>query len=177
MRRRVACIVRLLGGHVFGSAESRAGSSHGQIGFDKPDQTEVGQLHDSIPTDEHIRRLHVAMNDAAIVRVSKGCGTDKSDVQRVSDRQTSHPVEPSLQRVATNKFHCGEQDAPLLAELKQTDNMRMVQHGERLSLPMKPLNQRHILSQLARQNLERDGSAETCLGRSINLPHRTLAEL
>ena len=64
---------RLLGSEILGRAHDHAGGRHRTL-VDPGGDAEIGELSQTLPVDEDIGRLDVAMDDAGIVHDLKGAG-------------------------------------------------------------------------------------------------------
>ncbi len=127
--------VQLFGRHV------RSGAQHGAAAGDLGavgggGDPEVRELRDPIPADQHVARLHVAVDHALGVRV----------VERVSEvanhaRDLLRPQRPAAehprQRLAVHELH-DDQDALVVGRgVEHRDEVRVVQRGAQLGLARK----------------------------------------
>ena len=77
----------LLGGEVGGRAHDRTGLGQALLGVDGPGDAEVGDLHLALVGDQHVARLHVAVDDPVLVGVAEGGGHVGADVGGPLGRQ------------------------------------------------------------------------------------------
>ena len=84
-RDRAAAPDGLLGGHVGGRAQDRAGDGQARVGLDPLGQAEVGDVGLALGVEQDVGRLQVAVQDAALVGVVDGLG-DLGDQPRGGPR-------------------------------------------------------------------------------------------
>ena len=110
--------LRLLGRHVGGRAENRAHlrrprRERGRVGevrarcaggIHRLGQTEIEDLHRAVGGDLDVRRLEIAMDDPALVRVLERLGDLLRDRERLGERQRPAPDQPG-QVVALDDLH------------------------------------------------------------------------
>ena len=118
-----------LGRHVARRAHDHAGPRDvgGRAGAPlqlRTRQAEVEQLH-AVRREEHVRRLEVAMNDAARVQRRQRGQDLEADRDGLGDVQRSAP-QLLGQRLALEQLHGDEQAAGVFADLVDLADVRMV---------------------------------------------------
>ena len=185
---------RLLGRHVRGRAHRRTGHGHvrngpgldGRLGLHRRccGRPAVGQLGEAeiedlqviAVADEQVRRLDVAVDDAARVRRLERLGDLDPEVYDLLDRQ--RPLLDSLlHRQTLEQFHDDEGAAVLLAELVDRADVRMGQGGGEPRFALEARQPRRLGVVFLAQELDRDLAIETEILPSVDDTHAALAEL
>jgi hypothetical protein len=104
-----------------GQLAGRAGGGQ-KLRDDRPRQPEVEQL-DAVRRQEDVRRLQVAVHDAARVQGRKRLEDLERDGQRLRHAQRS-PLQPLRKRLAFEELHRYEQLPAVLADLVQVADVR-----------------------------------------------------
>ena len=108
--------------------------------FEQPGEAEIGEHGAAILGDQHVARLHVAMNHAASVGVVQAGG---NLVEELGDARV---VEACIHQVgegwATDELEDQERHAAfVLAEIVHGDHVRVVQVGRGTGLATEPLHE------------------------------------
>ena len=99
-------------------------------------ETEVEHLDGAVGADLDVRRLEIAMDDAALVRGFEGLGDLLRDRQRLVERD--RPARDALRQiVAFDEFHHERRDARALFEPVDRGDVRMIQRGEHFGFALK----------------------------------------
>jgi hypothetical protein len=167
-----------LGGHVARRPHHHAGSrqpaGQGQHPLDlRACQAEVEQL-DAVAREEHVRRLEVAMNDAASVQG----GERRQDLQRDrhARRNAQRPaVQPLGERFALQELHGDEQPAFVFADLIDLTDVRMVDARRRTRLSPEPFPRGLIVSERS-HGLQRHGALEPLIASGVDDAHAASAK-
>src|SRR5882724_7183580 len=123
--------------------------------------------------DKHVRRLEVAVQNAALVSVVNGFGDGFHPARRSAEfRNPKSEIRNELGQVFPfHKIHREVVLAIVLADFVNGHYVRMLKLGRRLGLGAEPLHVRSA-GQLPGQNhLHRDGAVETDLSRAIDHAH------
>ena len=115
---------RLLGRHVVRRAHYGAGGRHGGKQFGAGD-AEVGQFCPAVRTDEHVLRLHVAVNDAQGVRRRQSRGDLDPEGGGALHRQGARALDDAAQALG-KELQGHEVPAIVLADLEYLDDVRVV---------------------------------------------------
>ena len=189
---RVRLAVELLGRHegrrahdrsVFGQRRrqrmARGRRRRGQVGRRglaatlEGDQPEVGHLHPTIPADEQVGRLDVAMNEADRV-----CGGEPAPgiEEGGDDLASARPLvlEPLGHRRALDEPHGDEHLPAFVADVVDGDHVRMRQARHRLRLAEQALAAR--AHDRSAQDLERDLAIELRVVGGVDGRHAAFAE-
>jgi hypothetical protein len=94
---------RLLGRHVIGSAHDVAGARQARLALHQLGQPEVGDLGDTILRENDVRRLEVAMDDAALVGIMQRAG-ERLNEPRCLARRLRIAAELLLEAAAARVF-------------------------------------------------------------------------
>ena len=170
---------RLLGAEVGGGAHHGADLCEVLVGVggDRPGDAEVGDLHLAGGGDEHVPRLHVAVDDPVAVR--------EAERRRHVGTQVGHPigVERSFgaqdvgERAAVDVLHHDEVGAVRLSPVVHADDVGVVQVGGRRGLPTEPLDEGWVGGELGEQHLHGDRSVEQLVASEEDLGHAAPPEL
>jgi hypothetical protein len=146
-------------------------------------EAEVGQvdvLAAVAVVEEHVRRLHVAMDEPACVRgVERGrhLGGDRDGPFRLERVLAAEEVA----QVAVDVPHGEEETALGLARLVDRHHVRVVETGREPRLAQHPLAERLVVREPRRQELERDRPFEPVVVGTVDIAHpaaaRELVEL
>ena len=168
----------LLGRHVARRAhhEARAGEPAGRIQRGLrlgPRQAEVEQL-DAVRRQEHVRRLQVAMDDAAAVEGGQGRQDPEGHRHRVGDAHRT-AVQPIGERLALEQLHRDEEAGRVLADFVDLADVGMVdaRRGARLA-PEAPA--RRLVGRQRRHHLDGDRAPEALVAGLVHHAHAALAQ-
>ncbi len=115
------------------------------------------------------------MNNARLMRRVERRRHLPDDVHRFTQIQPAID-QPLAQRDAVNKFHGDEMNLPGLADLINCDDVRMIERGGGAGFAPEALQAHGVLSELRRQQLERDVAFELLIARQPDLAHPARAE-
>ena len=76
---------RLFGRHVAGRAQHRHGARERAVLLHQPGQPEVGEMRFALRVEQHVARLDVAMQNAALMRVVNGPRQLREQLGRLGD--------------------------------------------------------------------------------------------
>ena len=143
----------------------------GQLG-----EAEVEDLHHPVAGDDQVRRLDVAMDDAAAVGLGEAKGDLRGDIQRLLDAQRP-ALDLAAQGLAVVERH-GEIEAAVrrVSELQDGAEIGMVEAGRGARLLLEPLARPRIAGQLRGQEFEGDGAREPGVPSLVDHPHPATAE-
>ena len=127
--------------------------------------------------DEHVRRLHIAVDDAVRVRVRQRVGHLAHDRDDVGERQPPFALEPALERLALDERHC-EVHEPVrrFAGGHHRDDVRMSERCRESRLLVEPLGAQPG-AELGRQHLHHDATAEPGLFGDEHAAHAAAGKL
>ena len=125
---------------------------------------------------EQIRRLDIAVNNASGVRRIERVGDLDAERQ---DRLHLHraPRDQVFQRRAVEELHHEESLSPVLADVVDRADVRMIQRRCRLGLAPEALESLSVLRQILRQKLERDEAPQPGVLSLVDDTHPPAAEL
>jgi hypothetical protein len=157
----------LLGRHVSRGAHYEAGDRRRRDGLESCDilaeqarKPEVKNLYIAIPPHHDIRRLDVAVNDAAGMCHSQGFGNLPGNRDQCGYREFLGGED--VQSLSFNKLH-GDiiRSARIPVDLVNRDDIRVVERGSRLCLLGKAANPIVVIRARGAEDLERDKTVET----------------
>jgi hypothetical protein len=137
-------------------------------------EAEVEQL-DAVRRQEHVRRLEVAVDQAAVVQRRQRGEHAERDRQRVRDAERA-ALQAIGQRLALEQLHGDEQRARILADLVDLADVRMVDARRRPRLAPEALA-RGLVARRRRHRLQRNRALEPFVARRIDDAHPAFAEL
>ena len=166
----------LLGRHVRGRADTGAGLGEIAEAVVARD-AEVHHLHATRARDHDVRRLDVAMHDAAVVHVVE-CASDlhRDDRRDVVGKPTAL-VEQVVEVGALHVLHHDEQRAALVVEVVDVDDVLVLEHREALGLALEPLDDVFFDRGGRLECLDRDRATQRVLDRLVNHRHSTGSDL
>ena len=165
---------RLLGAHVGKRAEHDVPFGDGGV-FDLG-HAKVENLRRSVGEEHDVRRLHVPMDDAVLVRLLQStCDLEGNRDGVLARQRAAH--EARLQRLAAVERHRDEQ-LPLgcLADLVNRADVGMIQRRGGAGFLKKAAFGLRPHAEVARQELQGDVPAEPLVERFVDHPHRAGAE-
>jgi hypothetical protein len=162
----------LLGGHVVERADQRAVARHARA-LDACD-AEVEDADAVAAVDHQVRRLDVAVDDAAAVGVVEP-GADLLEVpELVDERQRLADLDQVRQRGAVHVFHRHERLMLVLAGVVDGDDVVVAQVAGGTRFAQESLNQL-VLEQIT-QHLDREEPIEVGVARQVDGAHAAVAE-
>src|SRR4051812_36875337 len=116
------------------------------------------------------------MHDAAVVRVLKRAGHVAEDAEDLGRRERRGLAEAMPKRLAFDVRHCIEGQTARVARREYGDDVRLLERGCELDLPLEPLGA-DAGRELGREDLHDDLPAEPELVGEEDARHTTTAEL
>jgi hypothetical protein len=138
-------------------------------------QTEVENLRPVLFTDEDIRRLDVAMDDALGVRGIECVRELDRDIQQVRDLQRS-TVDAIAEALAPEGLHHDVRCALIVADVEDGADAGVAQGARRACLDSKPLERLVAGRRLRWEELERDLPAQSFVFGEIHDTHAARTE-
>ncbi len=145
-------------------------SASARVGAGDP---EVGDLHLPVGRDEHVARLHVAVDDAVAVRVRERIGDVGRDPRGLHRRESAVLHEHVAQRVAVDVLHHDERGVVVLAPVVHAHDAGMAEAGRRLRLAAEALDGGGVMGVERREHLHGDGALEQLVARDVHACHPT----
>ena len=173
-RGRDRAIRNLLGRHVGGRADDRAGA--GRVAFLKPGDAEVHDFHASIGHDADVRRFDVAVNHAALMREMQTGEHFDRDVQLALERERIAQRDHVGEITPLDQLHRDEQLAFGFAEVVDRDDVGVLNRAGSARFAEEALLHVVRLPEARAQQLQCDVASQH---RVVGLPHdahRALAE-
>ena len=133
-------------------------------------ETEVQDLDLALGGDLHVGGLEVAVDDALLVGGLERLGDLGRDLQGLVDRELA-PLQPLGEVLAFDELQRQEGRALGLLESVDRGDVRVVEGGEKLGLPLEPGQPLGILGDLARQDLDGHVAVEVRVGGAVDLAH------
>jgi hypothetical protein len=140
----------------------------------RPREAEVEQL-DAVRRAKHVRRLQIAVHDAA--RVQRRKRREYLESHRDGFGNIERPALQLIgERLAFEQLHRDEEASGVFADLVDLTDVGMVDAGGRARFAPQPFTPRLVTGQ-RRQRLQRDGAPEALVARLVDDAHAALAEL
>lgn len=161
-----------LGREVETGADDLSGGGEGGTGVvDEPCDAEVADLQRTVGVQQEVGRLDVPVDNVLPVsRGEPGRGL-RSDKGHALGKQRAGTGEPG-KAVALDQFHHQEQTVLVLAEVEDTDHVRVVEASGRLRLQAEAGGGAGV-GALGKQQFHRHRSAERFIEGPPDLPHRS----
>ena len=166
----------LLGAHVGRRAHDRAAGRQLDVGLDALGQAEVGDVRVTLLVDQDVRRLQVAMEDAAHVGVLDGFG--RLDHQGHGRAEIVPERGELIGEVAPlDELHAEIALAVVLADFVNRDDAGVVEQRDGLGLVLEPAQVGVVGQHAGLDHLEGDGSVEADLPGLVDDAHAAAAQL
>ena len=167
---------RLLGGHVGRRAQDRAAGRHLDVGLDPLGQAEVGDVGVAFGVDQDVRRLQIAVENAAHVGVVDRLGRLGQERRRgpgigLERGELLGEVAP------LDQLHAEIALAVVLADLVDRDDPRVIEQGDGLGLVLEASQLGVVGQNSGLDHLERDGPVEADLPGLVDDAHAAAAQL
>ena len=166
----------LLGGHVAGRAHERPRGGERRIDVDPLGQAEVADIRVPLEIDQDIRRLEVAVQDAAFVGVVDRPADRHQQSGRFEGRQRAFG-ELLRQRRPLDVLHGEIRMAVAFSDLQDRDDVRVRQPRRGLGFGPEPLDVLRRRLGPAQEPLQRHNPAPRHFSRPRHDPHAAPAEL
>ena len=164
----------LLGRHVVRGADDRAARGGAETG--EAGDAEVHDLRRPPVGQEHVRRLHVAVDDAVLVRVAESPQHLQDERQRRPRIRPNAGADRLGEVDALQQLERHERSAFVFPELVDDHDVRVGQPRGGLGLP-KETRPRLAIGDAVRHHLERHLAIEAVVVGSVDRAHRSPAEL
>ena len=141
----------------------------------------IRDLHRARFVDEQVLRLDVAVDDAVIVRALQRRADWRHDAKRFFGREALR-LQKLTEIHTIDKLHEQEVGGRLRqqclshAEVVHTDNVRVIERGERMRLLFKACGELRIIRTLRGEQFERDEAVQRLLPRLVNDAHASTSE-
>ncbi len=168
-RRRAAG--ELLGRHVL----RRAGARRRDVAR-RDGEAEVGDADVAVAVDHHVRRLEVAMQDAALVRGRDAGAELARDVDGLVLRQPADAAQQRRQILAVHVLHRQEPAAFVVAEIVETADVLVRHLAGDSELGVKLREAIAVGGDAGGQEFERDRLVERQVVGAVDLAHSAAAE-
>ena len=168
--------LRLLGRHVVRRADDHPGARESARRLERLRDSEVRQHHAPVVVEHDVRRLHVAVHDAALVRMSQGARRFPEHALDVVHRQRLLLIEHILERRALDVLHHEVVEAAFTLDAIDGNDVRMVELGRRLRLLLEALDDMLVHRDVGRQHFDRDFALERQVVREKHGAHSALPD-
>ena len=140
-----------------------------------PREAEVEDFHVAIVSDEHVLRLDVPVDDAPFVGGGETVGDGGADLHDLSRRQRA-PTDERAKRLAAEELGHRVDDAVLLAEIMDGEDVRVRECGDGAGLALEAGARRFVRGEPGRQELDGHLAIEREVARAVHLAHAPGAE-
>ena len=158
-----------------GGGNRRSRRHHDPVRFVDPGETEVEQLQPSGAGDQDIAGLHVAVRDAAAMRVAESVGEGPCMIDRFFHRQPA-ASQAGGQRLTLDELHHEVVGVAVLADVEELGDMRMVEGRNRLGFDAEAGAQVRAIAPAMRDDFDRDGAPEARVDGAVYLAHAAVAD-
>ena len=167
----------LLRGHVVRRPGDHAGGGEAARGLEHLRDPEVGEVDAAVLVEEHVLRLHVAVDDALAVRVVEGVRHPAQDLDRPGQGDAPR-LEQLRERAARHEPHRHPGDALRAVDVVGVDgdDVRVLEPRDGLGLALEALGETGVVQELPRQDLERHVAVEGRLEGPVDRGHAAPAE-
>ena len=171
--------LELLGRHVRGRAEHRAGLRDERVFRLEARHAEVREQQAPPRRDQHVRRLHVAVHDAGGVRGAERVGQERADARDELRQDRSSLLDLCEERAPADELHHDERRiAPRrAADVVDPQDVRVLEPRRRARLALEPPHDLVAPREVREQHLDRDLAAELGVARAEHRRHAALADL
>ena len=161
----------LLGRHVRGRPDARAG--HGQVVVVVlvARDAEIHQLHAALARDHDVRGLDVAVDDAAVVHVIEGARDLHRDDRGDVVGQAAAALEQVIQVDAADVLHHDEERAPLAMEVVDMDDVFVLEAGQGAGLALEAGGQLLVRADRGLERLDGHHPVELLLDGAVDDGH------
>ncbi len=144
--------------------------------FDYLCQPEIKHFDVTVGTNHYIFRLNITMNNSGGVSGLESGGDLNNDFQRVGNLDSAR-AHCFPQGLALDKLRREKMNALIIAEFKNSQNIRMIQSGSGVCLAFKAQQSFGISGNFFGQNFKRNPAAQTAVFRQIDFAHSARANL
>ena len=137
---------------------------------------EVGDLHPAVAADEDVRRLDVAVDDAAVVRGLDGAGGLGGEARGLARGQDPLLAQDRGEVLALDELHDDVRARRVVAEVEHGDDVRVVERRGGLCLVAEAGEEVGVLAVLGPQELDRDVALELGVAGAVDRGHAALPE-
>ena len=169
--------LHVLGRHVRWRAQQLPGHRHALLVDDLRD-AEVGELQDPVTADHDVLGLHVAVDDAELVRVLERARHLRRDHLRHLGKQERLGGEEVLERPAVDEL--GDDVALRRVGTRVVEDLEDVlvaQLGHRVRLALQSRARLLLAGEVRMQDLDGDFAVERCVGAFVDHGHAALPDL
>ena len=170
----LVAVAGLLGRQVVGRAQHLLVMSPGERGVvlrHGERQPEVEDLDVPSLVDDQIGRFDVAVDEPLVVRVLQAERRLADEIGRLPHRQRAVLLDPGVQILPLDVLHHDEVDGAGRVEVEGAGDVRMVEPGGGLRLPLEPGQVGTLVDPLHRQHLDRHLVVQGGVLGEINAAH------
>ena len=140
-------------------------------------ETEVHDLRGAAFGEKDVRGLHIAMDQAEVLRGAQSLGDLMADAQCIAFRELAFLADAAFEAAAANEFHGEVKVTLVMAHGVELDHVRMRDAGRDERLLAKLLQTLRIAAVAAVQDLQSNAAAERFVLRLEHAAHAALADL
>ena len=129
----------------------------------------------AVRPDEHVARLHIAMEDAVRMRGVKPPADLDHQVDLALDIRGVRALQVLVERFPFEQFH-DDEAALVLPHVVHGDDVRVLPAGPRTRLPVEALARLRIVFEVGHHDLDGDGALHHAVVGAVDDAHRALPE-
>jgi hypothetical protein len=166
----------LLRAHVVDGPDHHAGLREPRVAAEELGDPEVHDLGGAVIEQPDVAGLDVAMDDPALVRVGEPAADLDHDVELLRERERLVRAKERLEVDAREHLHGDEGDAPVLAELVNDDDVRVLETACRLGLLEEAPAAVVVGGALDGEGLDRHLALQGLVSAAVDHPHAAAAD-
>ena len=137
---------------------------------------EVGDVDPAVAADEDVRRLDVAVDDAAVVGDLEGAGDVGGDAGGLARGEGPVLAQDRGEVLALDELHDDVRARRVFAEVEHGDDVRVAERRRGPRLVAEAREEVGVLAELGPQELDRHVALELRVARPVDRGHAALAE-
>ena len=170
-------VAKLFRGHEMGRAQAAAGARQVVVGLQFLDEAQIGQFHLAVGRQQHVVRLHVAVDQAFLVGFLQSLADLGDDANRFFLVLAAIALDFLAQRLALDELHDQVMRCAFLSEVQCFDDVRMIDLLGDVVFELKAFENDRVGEQMLRHHLDGDNIAAGAVPAAVNSAHAPLGNL
>ncbi len=133
-------------------------------------ESEIADFRAGLQIEQDVGRFDVAVEDAVFMGVGEAVTDPRNEADHLS-RIDRHAIGRMEQRLPRHVLHDDIEHAVHLAEVENSNEIRMVEFRHRLRLGFEAFAERGVLAEFLGQDLDGHGAVQRLLDGAINRTH------